>query len=68
MNPWNTLLEKYNEDDLIIFKLDIDTPDLENPLAQQLVEDERLVNLVDQFYFEHHVVVSCFESISCFFF
>jgi hypothetical protein len=38
--------------------LDIDTPRLEMPLALQLLEDERLGKLVDQFYFEHHVHLS----------
>lgn len=55
LNPFTTLLDKYNEDDLIIVKLDIDTPPLELALAKQLLEDERLLKLVDHFYFEHHV-------------
>ena len=44
-----------NEDDLIIVKLDIDTPSVEMPLVQQLLHDARLYSLVDHFYFEHHV-------------
>ena len=55
LNPFTTLLDKYNEDDLVVVKLDIDTPWLEMPLARQLLEDARLGKLVDQFYFEHHV-------------
>jgi hypothetical protein len=57
LNPWTGLLDKYNPDDLVIFKLDIDTPHLEIPLAEQLLGDERLAKLVDQFYFEHHVAM-----------
>ena len=55
LNPFTMLLEEYNEDDLIIVKLDIDTPSLEVPLATQLLQTPELWNLVDQFYFEHHV-------------
>jgi hypothetical protein len=54
-NPWNLLLKNYNEDDLIIIKLDIDTGSIEVPLAHQLLNDTRFHGLVDQFYFEHHV-------------
>ena len=55
MNPLYSILDKYNEDDLIIVKLDIDTPNIENPMAYQLLEDETIHKLVDHFYFEHHV-------------
>lgn len=41
----------------VIVKLDIDTPDIENPLARQLLENERLQEIVDVFYFEHHVLL-----------
>ena len=49
------LLPKYNEDDIIIVKLDVDTPSVELPLAHQLLEDERFAKVVDHFYCEHHV-------------
>ena len=54
-NPWNLLLDHYNEDDFIVVKLDIDTPAVEKDLAHQLFNNPRLLKLVDQFYFEHHV-------------
>lgn len=54
-NPWKLLKDNYNEDDLIVVKLDIDTPDLERALADQFLGDPDLMKLVDQFYFEHHV-------------
>lgn len=55
MNPLTMLLNKYNKDDLIVVKLDVDTPSVERPLSQQLLRDERFGELVDHFYFEHHV-------------
>lgn len=53
-NPWALLLSKYSEHDLIVVKLDIDTPSAEIPLVGQLLE-EKNSRIVDQFYFEHHV-------------
>lgn len=55
LNPFTMLKERFNEDDLIIVKLDIDTSSIEVPLAYQLLNDPSLGKLVDQFYFEHHV-------------
>jgi hypothetical protein len=55
LNPLKMLLNKFNEDDLVIVKLDIDTPDIEVPLAQQILSDDRFSTLIDHFYFEHHV-------------
>ncbi|GAX18624.1 hypothetical protein FisN_10Hh168 [Fistulifera solaris] len=56
LNPFTTIKQNFNEDDLIIVKLDIDTPHLEMALVQQLLDDDELAGLIDQFYFEHHVV------------
>jgi hypothetical protein len=61
LNPFTTILQKFTPDDLIIVKLDIDTSWLELPLAQQLLNDEKLHNLVDHFYFEHHVFMKEIE-------
>lgn len=55
LNPFTILKQKFNKDDLIIVKLDIDTPSVEMPLVRQLLGDDELIELVDQFYFEHHV-------------
>ena len=57
LNPLDSILRHFDEDDLIVVKLDIDTPHIENKLAKQLLEDEDSIysKLVDQFYFEHHV-------------
>jgi len=38
-----------------VVKIDIDTPEVEIMLVMQLLEDEILLGLVDEFYFEHHV-------------
>jgi hypothetical protein len=57
LNPFKMLLENFNEDDFIVVKLDIDTVSIENPLAQQLLHNTALHGLVDQFYFEHHVML-----------
>ena len=54
-NPLKLLLENYEEDDLVVVKLDVDTPHLERALAQQLLDEPRLAKLIDHFYFEHHV-------------
>ena len=58
MNPLNSILEQFDEDDFIVLKLDIDTSSIEVPLAHQLLlggENGTYHRLVDQFYFEHHV-------------
>jgi hypothetical protein len=57
LNPLKMLLDNFNEDDFIVVKLDIDTASIEVPLAQQLLKDTALHALVDQFYFEHHVML-----------
>ena len=57
LNPLESLLKQFKEDDFIVLKLDIDTASIEVPLARQLLEDKDGVyhKLIDQFYFEHHV-------------
>ena len=58
MNPLHSILKKFHEDDLIIVKLDIDSPSVELPLVRQLMDggdNKTYHKLVDQFYFEHHI-------------
>ena len=55
LNPLQMLIANFNKDDFVVIKMDIDTSSIEVPLAYQLLQDERLIGLVDQFYFEHHV-------------
>ncbi len=42
------------EYDFVAFKLDIDHPDTEIPIALALLNDDELPNLVDEFFFELH--------------
>lgn len=44
-------------EDLVVFKLDIDTPEVELPLAQAFLDDQAARSLIDEFYFEHHVTI-----------
>mmetsp|Transcript_5752 Transcript_5752/g.7086 ORF Transcript_5752/g.7086 Transcript_5752/m.7086 type:complete len:389 (-) Transcript_5752:194-1360(-) len=54
LNPLKSIISRFDEDDLIIVKLDIDTGSIEVPMANQLLEDESISKLVDLFYFESH--------------
>lgn len=60
LNPLESILKEFDEDDFIAIKLDIDHHEIEYPLAQQLLEDKDGIyhKLVDQFYFEHHVYLA----------
>jgi hypothetical protein len=57
LNPLHSIIKKFNEDDFVVVKLDIDTSFIEVPLAHQVLEDKEGVysKIIDQFYFEHHV-------------
>lgn len=54
-NPLYRILKKFHKDDLIVVKLDVDTPQVEISMARQILNDPQLSDMVDQFYFEHHV-------------
>jgi hypothetical protein len=54
-NPLKILLDTLNDEDLVVIKLDIDTPAIEMAMVMQIVEDPRYETLVDHFYFEQHV-------------
>mmetsp|Transcript_29212 Transcript_29212/g.44164 ORF Transcript_29212/g.44164 Transcript_29212/m.44164 type:complete len:391 (-) Transcript_29212:111-1283(-) len=56
-NPFTMLKENFDSDDFIVVKLDIDTPSVERPLFQQMLTDPELHEIVDVFYFEHHVMI-----------
>jgi hypothetical protein len=55
LNPFTMIKNHFVPEDLVVVKLDIDTPWVELPLARQLLNDPILHTLVDQFYFEYHV-------------
>jgi hypothetical protein len=54
-NPLRLIKDNFHEDDFVVVKLDIDTSSIEVPMAHLLLNDETLLDLVDVFYFEHHV-------------
>jgi hypothetical protein len=58
MNPLISIVKQFDEDDFILVKLDIDTADIENQMAKLLLEDDSINQLVDHFYFEHHIMIS----------
>ena len=43
-----------DKDDFVAFKLDIDHPDPENPIAMEFLKDLSFSSLVDEFFFELH--------------
>ena len=54
-NPLTFIKALTKPEDFVVFKLDIDTPEVEVSLVQQLMNDTELHTLIDEFYFEHHV-------------
>ena len=42
--------------DFVVLKLDIDTPSVELPILRDLLNDPELLDLVDEFFFEYHVL------------
>ena len=60
LNPLHSVLKTFDEDEFVVVKLDIDKASIEYPLAHQLLDDKDgfYHKLVDQFYFEHHVVLA----------
>mmetsp|Transcript_27949 Transcript_27949/g.31957 ORF Transcript_27949/g.31957 Transcript_27949/m.31957 type:complete len:407 (+) Transcript_27949:31-1251(+) len=55
-NPFKMLLENYNEDDLIVVKLDIDANDIELEFLRQIMVNTQLQKLIDQLYWENNSV------------
>jgi hypothetical protein len=55
LNPFSMIKKYFLPEDLVVVKLDIDTPSIELPLAHELLNDPSLHSLIDQFYFEYHV-------------
>lgn len=55
-NPWRILKGMgARPEDYVVIKLDIDAPDIENPLIDQLMKDDSLLKVVDEVFYEHHV-------------
>ena len=55
-NPWRTLYAVAAQADFVVVKIDIDNTPVEEALLEQLLSDRSLSVLVDEFYFEHHVL------------
>lgn len=53
-NPLARIRSLCKHKDIVIFKLDIDSA-MEMEIVKQLLSDDELLSLVDEFYFEHHV-------------
>lgn len=55
-NPWRILRGMgARPEDYVVVKIDIDTPEIENPLIDQIAADYGLQRLVDELFIEHHV-------------
>ena len=55
INPLRTLRSITRPSDLVVLKIDIDSPEIEERLLQQIVEDSSLSSRVDELYYEDHV-------------
>jgi hypothetical protein len=62
-NPLTYIKQFASVHDFVSFKLDIDTPSVEMPIALKLLSDPSVTSLVDEFFFELHfrceVMTSC---------
>ena len=57
-NPWNILKSTATVDDYVIIKLDIDRPELETTLIDQILNDRTISSLIDEMFFEMHVTIN----------
>lgn len=54
LSPLRFIKKFATPDDFVAFKLDVDAPELEIPLALALAKHEEIARLVDEFFFELH--------------
>jgi len=54
-NPLVRMLADCLPEDFCAFKLDIDTPEIENLIVHQILDSPRVAAVMDEFFFEHHV-------------
>ncbi len=54
-NPLQVLRKIARPDDYVIFKLDIDNTPIEEAIVDSLLADSVAIDLIDDFYWEHHV-------------
>ena len=53
-NPLRLIKTTAKPKDFVSFKLDIDTPTIENPMAWDILTNPTWANLIDEFFFELH--------------
>ncbi|CAF0855415.1 unnamed protein product [Adineta steineri] len=56
-SPWTNLKAIAKPYDHVVIKLDIDTPQIEGPLINEVLNDSTIHSLIDELFFEHHVTV-----------
>lgn len=52
--PLRFIREIASPEDFVSFKLDIDTPSIEIPIAMEILRNPKIAALVDEFFFELH--------------
>lgn len=57
-NPLRVLRSVARQDDFVVVKLDVDNCSVEEALVEQILSKRSLSNLIDEFYWEHHVTRS----------
>jgi len=55
-SPLNIIKKIAQPGDFVALKLDIDTPQVEMAILRELLNDPELLELVDEFFFEYHVL------------
>lgn len=63
-SPLRLIKKMATVDDFVAFKLDVDTPSVEIPIALQIVSDPHLAALIDEFFFELHFQCELISGIS----
>ena len=53
-SPLRIIKQTVLKDDFVSFKLDVDTPSIEIPIALELLSNNDLHGLIDEFFFELH--------------
>ena len=54
-NPLARLVSLCEVEDFCVLKIDVDTPSVEIPWIQQILQCEHVSSRIDEFFFEHHV-------------
>ena len=55
-SPLNIIKKIAQPGDFVVLKLEIDTPEVEMAILRELLRDPSLLELVDEFFFEYHVI------------